>query len=200
MTDYTLTDDDTASGIGQMPGTNQLPEVLIDWFDGSRFDFLSNFHPSPLMLPERVYRALGIDAVADRAKEIAASVQFKNGEAAFQAFKAADIDGFLDIAESRDPGEAKFLGRKCKMRSDWNDVKVDVMRETLRAKFSPQNPHLVERLLATGYAELVEGNTWGDAVWGRPLGEYRFAGTQKGENLLGQLLMQRRSELRLGHA
>lgn len=197
---YTLTEADLASGIGQMPGTNTSPDVLIDWFDGSQFDFLSNFHPSPLMLPERIYRHLGIDAVADRAKEIAASVQFGNGEAAFQAFKADNVDQFLDIAESESPGHAKGLGRRCKMRRDWNDVKVDVMREVVRAKFSPQNPDLVERLLGTGYAELVEGNTWGDAVWGRPLGHYRFAGTQKGENLLGQLLMQRRSELRLGHA
>lgn len=197
---YTLTNDDLASGIGQMPDTNQNPEVKIDWFDGSQFDFLSNFHPSPLMLPERVYRWLGIDDVASRAKEISASIQWANGEAAFQAFKCADVDTFLDIADSESPGHAKGIGRRCKMRNDWNDVKVDVMRETIRAKFSPQNPILAKRLLDTGYAELVEGNTWGDAVWGRPLGHYRFAGTQRGENLLGQLLMQRRSELRLDYA
>lgn len=197
---YTLTENDTASGIGQMPGTNERPEQVIDWFDGSQFDFLSNFHPSPFMLPERIYTFLGIDAVASRAKDISASIQWQNGEACFQAFKANDLDTFFDVAESESPGHAKGIGRRCHMREDWNDVKVDVMREVIRAKFSPQNPKLALRLLATGYAELVEGNTWGDAVWGRPLGHYRFAGTKKGENLLGQLLMQRRAELRLGHS
>ena len=55
------------------------------------------------------------------------------------------------------------------------------------AKFT-QNPGLLDKLLATGDAELVEGNTWGDQVWGVCDGV--------GENHLGKTLMRIRSELR----
>ncbi len=59
------------------------------------------------------------------------------------------------------------------------------------AKFT-QNPDLLSKLLATGDAELIEGNTWGDRVWGVDL--YRGAG----ENHLGKILMRIRDELRDG--
>ena len=59
-------------------------------------------------------------------------------------------------------------------------------RQLLRSKFS--DPELAEALLATGDAELVEGNTWGDPFWGVYKG--------KGENMLGRLLMEVRGEIR----
>ncbi len=43
-------------------------------------------------------------------------------------------------------------------------------------------------LLATGSAELIEGNDWGDDYWGRA--------TPQGKNHLGVVLMQVREELR----
>lgn len=49
-------------------------------------------------------------------------------------------------------------------RPDWEDVKVDIMLGLLRQKF--QHPELGAKLLATGDAYLVEGNTWGDTFWG----------------------------------
>jgi len=48
--------------------------------------------------------------------------------------------------------------------------------------------HILERLLATGDQELIEGNTWGDRFWGVCDGE--------GQNQLGRLLMELRNELR----
>lgn len=39
------------------------------------------------------------------------------------------------------------------------------MYEICKAKFS-QNPDLARRLISTGDAELIEGNTWGDRVRG----------------------------------
>lgn len=59
------------------------------------------------------------------------------------------------------------------------------MWEILRAKFK-QHPELAAMLIATGDAELVEGNTWGDTFWGRDLA------TGHGENHLGRLLMELR--------
>ena len=61
------------------------------------------------------------------------------------------------------------------------------MRSLLAQKFRLGQP-LGLRLIATGDAELVEGNTWGDRYWGVVDGV--------GENRLGELLMDRRAELR----
>jgi predicted NAD-dependent protein-ADP-ribosyltransferase YbiA (DUF1768 family) len=71
------------------------------------------------------------------------------------------------------------------IRSDWDEVKVEVMRALVRIKFSTDlQPHL----LSTGEAELVEGNWWGDQFWGVCDG--------KGENWLGRILMETRAAFR----
>jgi hypothetical protein len=62
------------------------------------------------------------------------------------------------------------------------------MRALLAQKFRLGEP-LGLRLLATGGAELIEGNTWDDRYWGVVVDGV-------GQNRLGQLLMQRRAELR----
>ncbi len=54
---------------------------------------------------------------------------------------------------------------RVRLRADWNEVRVDVMRAVLAAKFS--DLELRARLIATGTAELVEENTWNDRFWGR---------------------------------
>jgi predicted NAD-dependent protein-ADP-ribosyltransferase YbiA (DUF1768 family) len=50
---------------------------------------------------------------------------------------------------------------------------------------------LANALLATGQAQLVEGNTWNDTYWGVCHGE--------GLNVLGMLLMQVRADLKNVH-
>ena len=85
------------------------------------------------------------------------------------------------------PNESKKLGRKVKLREDWEDVKVDIMYEIVKQKFI-QNPDLKDKLIATGNAYLEEGNTWGDKVWGTVNGE--------GFNHLGFILMKIREELK----
>ena len=87
------------------------------------------------------------------------------------------------------PNCAKRLGRQVELRSDWETVKYDVMYQVCMAKFQ-QNPELLRKLVRTGDAELIEGNTWGDRVWGVDL--YRGVG----ENHLGKILMKIREELR----
>jgi ribA/ribD-fused uncharacterized protein len=71
-------------------------------------------------------------------------------------------------------------------RPDWQQVNLAIMKDLLSQKFS--HPGLHALLLATGDAELVEGNWWGDTFWGVCKGQ--------GENHLGRLLMEVRSELR----
>lgn len=59
------------------------------------------------------------------------------------------------------------------------------MEDLLREKF--QRKDLKQKLLDTGDAELIEGNTWGDTYWG-------MVGN-KGHNHLGRLLMKVREEI-----
>lgn len=81
----------------------------------------------------------------------------------------------------KNPVQAKRLGRKVKLRDDWEEVKLDIMTEVVSQKFL-QHPHLIEMLLQTGDEELVEGNKWGDRFWGVCKG--------KSENHLGKILMK----------
>lgn len=71
----------------------------------------------------------------------------------------------------------------------WSTKKFDRMRGVLRAKFT-QHDDLRQLLLSTGEARLVEAATVDSPVnrlWGEVNG--------KGENMLGRMLMELRSEL-----
>jgi ribA/ribD-fused uncharacterized protein len=73
---------------------------------------------------------------------------------------------------------------------NWSRIKVDRMRQVLRAKFIP-NEKLRSLLLSTGNARLVEAGRTDNAVnreWGEVNG--------RGMNKLGLLLMELRVELR----
>lgn len=72
-------------------------------------------------------------------------------------------------------------------RPDWDDVKVDIMRDILRAK-ARQHEYVRRKLLATGDRELVE-NSWRDDFWG-------WGPNRDGKNMLGKLWMEIRAELR----
>ena len=112
---------------------------------------------------------------------------FDCAEAAFQAYKCRDVKRIKDF-EHISGFEAKKLGRRLlpkERREDWAQIRIRVMIAVLQAKFA-QNPILMERLLETGNAELIEGNTWKDSFWGVYQGE--------GENWLGKLLMGIREE------
>ena len=138
----------------------------IRQFRGDRY-FLSNFYPVQVEFDGAVYQS---------------------SEAAFQAQKTTDPTlraQFVGISAN----EAKKLGRQVELRPDWNEVKVGLMEQIVRAKF-PQNEDLAMLLLATGDSTLVEGNAWNDVFWGVSLS------TGRGENHLGRILMKIREELR----
>lgn len=72
-------------------------------------------------------------------------------------------------------------------RADWDAVKVDIMRDVLRAK-AAQHEYVRRKLLATGDRELVE-DSWRDSFWG-------WGPSRDGKNMLGKLWMEIRAELR----
>jgi hypothetical protein len=106
----------------------------------------------------------------------------------FQAQKFADIDFRERIRLARTPAKAKGLGqsRKLSIRSDWDAVRVEVMRRAIRAKFT-QYPDIGAMLLATNEAILVEHSA-NDPFW-------TDGGDGSGQNAFGQLLMELRAEL-----
>lgn len=138
--------------------------MAIDYFIGEHW-FLSNFYPA-----ETIYEAR----------------RYPTSEHAYQAAKSLEPHVQRAIALLRTPQEAKRYGRQIALRAGWESMKVDVMREVLRRKFS--DPALAQRLLTTGDEPLVEGNTWNDTFWGVCRG--------RGQNWLGKLLMELRDELR----
>ncbi len=149
-----------------MPPTSDsgpAPE-RIDRFRGA-YAFLSNFHHAPFQWQSQVWNT---------------------AEAAFQGQKTLHALERERIRKARSPAAAKRLGRRVDLRPDWEHVKDDVMRSILQAKFTL--PELRDALLATGDAELVEGNDWGDTYWGVYCGH--------GRNRLGQTLMRIRDGIR----
>lgn len=79
-----------------------------------------------------------------------------------------------------------FLRNNALPRPDWNEVKLDIMRKAVQAKFA-QNKSLARRLLRTGMAELIEDSK-SDAFWG-------MGRDGKGHNWLGRILMDVRQAL-----
>lgn len=139
-------------------------------FEG-QFAFLSNFYESEME----------IDQGPTKPPVIVPTL-----EHAFQALKARTKEERDWVLASLTPGVAKRRGQKVYAWDNWGEMKDDIMLELLRIKFF-FNEEMKEKLLATGNARLVEGNTWGDRYWGVCRGE--------GENMLGMLLMQVRNEL-----
>lgn len=126
--------------------------------------FLSNFFASPIVLDGVTYPTL---------------------EHAFQAAKTDDAEGRRTILSCPTPGSAKRRGKKVKLRSDWEEIKLRIMEDLVRQKFS--DPLLREKLLKTGRRELVEGNHWNDTFWGVCNG--------RGKNHLGRILMKVREQI-----
>jgi len=128
------------------------------------------------------YRWLSNFAVAPVVYE---GMLFRTVEHAYQAAKTLEWDQREHIAAAWSAGEAKRRGRKLKIRDNWDDVKLHVMLVLLRQKFAvaPYRSLLIE----TGDAEIIEDNWWHDRFWGVCRGS--------GQNHLGRLIMQVRSEL-----
>lgn len=143
---------------------------VIDSFSGP-YTWLSNFAMIPF--------------VAD-------SVTWPSVEHAYQAGKTLRFDLQHAIRLAKTPRDAKRLGRKVALRDDWEDVKDGYMAALLRTKFAA--PLLGAKLVATGRALLIEGNSWHDNYWGDCV--CPKCCTKAGLNKLGGLLMVVREELR----
>jgi ribA/ribD-fused uncharacterized protein len=151
-----------------------MGEAMIASFSGKN-RFLSNFSPSLVEYDGMTYPTV---------------------EHAFQAAKTLDRHERIPIQKAETPGQAKRMGKRVKLRYDWEEIKLAEMEFLLRQKFlanSPESQDLLGHLLDTYPDELVEGNDWGDTYWGMVWNSDHSR--WEGENNLGRLLMKIRDEV-----
>lgn len=117
--------------------------------------------------------------------------RYPTSEHYFQAQKFArtepDYEEKIRLAKSAREAADMGRSRAHKLRPDWESVKDDVMLAALRAKFT-QHQELRQLLLTTGDEELIEASPT-DLYWGT-------GADGQGKNMLGQLLVQVRQELK----
>lgn len=137
----------------------------ITSFSGS-FRFLSNFYPC---------------------KVVYEGIEYPSSEHAYVAAKTDNQLQKLAISEIPSTSDVKRFGRQIKLKDNWDDIKISIMKNIVEAKFD-QNPDLMKLLQETRNYELIEGNNWGDRFWGQsPLGN--------GRNELGKILMSVRDDI-----
>ena len=112
----------------------------------------------------------------------------------FQDYQTAD-----KILSTDDVAEIKALGRMVQHFDEeiWREKREKIVHKGVLQKFL-QNPELAEKLLETGEQMIAECAVK-DKIWGIGLSmgdEERFCVDKwKGQNLLGQILMQVRAEI-----
>lgn len=136
---------------------------IIDSFQGD-YRFLSNFWPAEVSYRDVVYPSVE------------------------NAYQAAKCDLIIREYRTCTPAQAKRLSRSMPVRLNWDHFKYGVMANLVDQKFL-NHPELKQKLLDTGDAILIEGNTWGDTYWGVCGGI--------GKNNLGNILMGIRAWIRL---
>jgi len=116
---------------------------------------------------------------------------FPTSEHAYQWEKFPACRDVLRIAIAGAPSahDAFRLAREndTLKRHDWDHNKVWIMKGILRTK-ALQHEYVRRKLLETGGREIVE-NSWRDDFWG-------WGPNRDGKNMLGQLWMEIRQELR----
>jgi len=114
--------------------------------------------------------------------------KYPSVEHAYQAAKVMDSNQEeirIKIRDSKTPRELRQLGNRCPLRNDWHKVRVGIMKELVAKKF--KIPEFKQKLLDTGEATLISGNSWNAIFWGISYGV--------GENNLGKILVEIRSKL-----
>lgn len=137
-----------------------------------KYDIFSNFYPVIVKFEGLNYPTVEHAYQASKSKEFF----FRKLICALPAEKA---------------GLAKRRGQTGRLRSDWEDVKINIMHDLLCQKFK-QEP-LKSKLLETDDALIIEGNYWHDNIWGDCYCDK--CRNIQGENWLGRLIMDVRSQI-----
>jgi ribA/ribD-fused uncharacterized protein len=117
-------------------------------------------------------------------------VSWKTAEHYFQAQKfVGKAFGLQEVVREKASARGAFKfarANNAHKRADWEEAKVGIAQKVLEAKFR-QDKHLRSLLCGTGNAQLVEASP-NDDYWG-------YGPDGAGQNMLGELLMELRTEL-----
>lgn len=112
-------------------------------------------------------------------------ISYYTVEHAYQASKTVDKSEKIKISKFQTVEEAQKFGDTLIKRPNWEEIKLPLMEQLLKQKFSKKP--LSEFLKLTGQSEIINGNIEGDTYWGVCRGI--------GRNHLGNLLMKIRNSL-----
>ena len=124
--------------------------------------------------------------------------EYPSSEHCWQAQKAyicKDPIAMAEIKSVKEPLEAKRIGERIIENEHWKRIKVEKMADILQHKFR-QNKDLYFKLINTRPYNLIEASL--DGFWGaycRLYSEVLIAGTWTGQNILGRLLVDLRTDL-----
>jgi N-glycosidase YbiA len=155
----------------------QHEAILFYQRDREQYGFLSNFHPSPIVID---------------------GIHYNTVEHFYQSMKSEDQNYRNSVMSAPTPGKAKRLGTPGHKQSsltqlppDWETRKFEIMNKGVLAKFT-QNPDLKAALKNTRSSQLLEDSPT-DLVFGTgPIDEQ---GQFPGKNMLGVILMDVRNRL-----
>jgi ribA/ribD-fused uncharacterized protein len=115
---------------------------------------------------------------------------YPTSEHAFQSVQFINNNPELAeiIRNSKSAHEAQKLAEENKDQRDsnWEEIKLDVMKEILHCKVE-QHPYVKKKLLQSGDRDIVE-DSWRDEYWG-------WGESRKGKNMLGKLWREVRKEI-----
>ena len=169
-----MSNSDAAAAIPGRTGPPWTAEGTVYFYGG----WLSNFAPTPgWRLPFGYHGHCENDRLP-----------VPTAEHYFQACKATSRRQFDVILACGTAAAAKQAGRQTELRSDWEQVKFEVMLHTLRGKFALE-PYRSGLLLTHPHPLAEDSPT--DFVWGAR----DLDGGYRGQNLLGLALMRVRDEL-----
>ena len=131
--------------------------------------FLSNFYPCKILFE---------------------NIEYNSTEHAYQAAKTEVASEKEKILKAKTAGEAKKISKRITVRADWDQIKLGIMENLLRQKFS-KGTDLLEKLKNIK-GEIIEGNYWHDNFYGVCACGKQCDGN--GRNELGKLLMIIRDE------
>ena len=155
--------------------------LTIDLFQGEH-RWLSNFFPVQVKYKGLIFSTVEHAYQAAKAKDL-------TERELFGSFieTPADAKKFWTIEENK-----KYMMPK----EEWEAIRISVMENLIAQKFALEGfdtdqPLLVNLLINTDPADIIEGNHWNDDFWGK----VKKDGTWIGENNLGKISMQRRATL-----
>jgi len=154
------------------------------------YGFFSNYALSPLRIEGKDYASVEhyyqSQKYAGVNEELVETIRTAKTPHQAKVIASMRQGGGYGWRTALNPVIARFQEQGALLRKDWEEVKEDVMRSGLRAKFA-QNPQLAKLLRDTGTNPLIE-NSASDDCWG-------CGADGNGKNRLGALLAEVRTEL-----